>query len=225
MDHRERVVRGTDLSRLVAAHEHRELGDPEHVDARVVVEMAHPTEVVADGAERGVHHARTVRDHEHAVADLCAGGRADRVELLGAEELRDAPLPAVGALPEVGEPSGLRAARHLGQRAFDVAAAEIVAALDADALHDAAGGDRFGEHPESRGSDDAGEVAQEELEARVGLVDPVAVHGLPPGHPRERHREMATAKFAGLPCASGWRARVRRRRRPRRRRTSRCRAA
>ena len=83
VDHRERVMRGADLAGLVAALEHRELGDPEHVDARVVVQAARPTEVVAQRAERGVHHARTVGDHEDAVADLGTGGGADRVELLG----------------------------------------------------------------------------------------------------------------------------------------------
>ena len=49
--------------------------------------------------------------------------------------------------------------------------------------------------------DAIGEVVQQQLEARVGLVDAVAVHRLPPGHARERHGEMATAEVARLPGA------------------------
>ena len=54
VDHREGMVGGTDLAGFLAAFEHRELGDPEHVDALVVVERAGPPEVVAQRAERGV---------------------------------------------------------------------------------------------------------------------------------------------------------------------------
>ena len=61
VDHREGVVRGADLPGLLAALEHRELGHPEHVDALVVVETAGASEVVAQGAERGVDHRRAGR--------------------------------------------------------------------------------------------------------------------------------------------------------------------
>ena len=79
---------------------------------------------------------------------------------------------------------------------------EVVAALDADAFDDAAGGDRIREDAETRLSrDDLGEVAQQQLEARVRLVDAVAVHRLPPGHARERHGQPAAAEIARVPCA------------------------
>src|SRR5579863_1618048 len=130
-------MRGADLAGLIAALEHRELRHPEHVDALVVIESAGATQVVAECAERRVDDAWPVRDHEDAVPDFGVGRGADRLEFLRSEELRDAALPAVGALPEVREAARLCASRNLGELSLDIAAGEIVAALDADALDDA----------------------------------------------------------------------------------------
>ena len=199
VDHRERMVRGRDLTRLRAAREHGKLGHPDHVDAVSIVETARRAQMIAQRAERGGHRVRCVGDHEHAVAGVRSGGGADPVELLGGEEFRDRTLPSAGSLPEMRKSLRLGIAGDVGQAPFDVGARQVAATQDAYRLDDGTPGHRVGEDAEAGVPHRGGDVGELEREPRVRFVGSVATHRILPRDAWEWNGQRAASKVTRVP--------------------------
>ena len=69
--------------------EHRKFGHPENFNPLGVVELAGAAKVIAQRTQRRMGDSGAVRHHQHAVADLRAGGRGDGLKLGLGEELGD----------------------------------------------------------------------------------------------------------------------------------------
>ena len=143
-----------------------------------------------DGTHTGVGDLGLVGDEQQGVAGLCLGDGVDRVARGVGEVLGERRLPHP-ALLDPGErhaldPEGLGEVRQ----AVELRSRQPLAVRTRMHLDDAAGGDRALEDAEAALAGLFGDLAEGEVEAQVGLVDPIVGHRVGVGHPLKRGGEI-----------------------------------
>ena len=149
----------------------------------------------AQRADGVVDHLGAIRAEEDDVAVLRAGALDQFGQRGIVQVLDDGRLQALAALGhvvdlDVGQALGAVDADEL-RVGVDLAARHLAAALHAQ-RHDAAarGGGGRGEHLEIHVAHDVGHVGEFQVDAQVGLVRAIALHGLRPAHDGERRGQV-----------------------------------
>ena len=166
-------------SLLLAVLEQREFGDPQKVEGTRLDESELLGKVVAQLAQRIIHDLILgVGNDKQQVALLGVQRLVDAGDLLLGEELFKAGGTSLMGPAGVGQPLGTVGLYKIGQL-IDLLAGELFgSALGIDAPHRAAPGDGAGEYRKAGILQDLGEIVQPQVEAGIGLIDAVVIHGV-----------------------------------------------